>query len=165
MRTDFGLRNCGIFLFSISVCCLTSPVAADDLDNIHTAKAVWDVTTGDEKNFLDKMALIKQTAVGLEKHGIKPDFIIVLRGKAAKFITKSLKGTKFERHIVPNMDKAQNALSDLRQSGTQVEICAIAMSQAKITHDNVQPFAAVQQNVLENLIVLQNKGYAYMPVH
>ena len=46
-----------------------------------------------------------------------------------------------------------------------MEVCAIAMKRAKIQHTNVQPFATIQDNVFENLIVLQNKGYAYMPVN
>ena len=111
------------------------------------------------------MGLIKQTADSLEKRGIKADFILVIHGKAAKFVTKTLKGTKFAKEKVAHMDKAQSALESLQKSGSHVEVCAIAMKRAKIQHTNVQPFATIQDNVYENLIVLQNKGYAYMPVN
>lgn len=145
---------------------LFSPlVHADDFADIKTAKVVWDVTTGNEKVFTDRMGLIKQTAESLQKRGIKPEFVLVIHGKAAQFVTRTLKGTKFAKHKVPGMKKAQSALKSLQSSGTPVEVCAIAMKRAKIEHANVQPFATIQDNVFENLIVLQNKGYAYMPVH
>jgi len=139
--------------------------SADDFAAAQSARAVWDVTTGDEKVFTDRMGLIKQTAESLQKRGIKPDFVIVIHGKAAQFVTKTLKGTKFAKLKVPGMSKAQSSLKSLQDSGTPVEVCAIAMKRAKIEHSNVQPFATIQDNVFENLIVLQNKGYAYMPVH
>lgn len=153
-----------LLLFT-AVAVYTTGVRADDFSGIQTAKVVWDITTGKEKVFLDRMGLIKQTAVGLEKRGIKPEFVLVIHGKAAKFVTKTLKGTKFEKENVPGMSKAQTALQAFQRSGTSVEVCAIAMKRGKIEHSNVQPFATIQDNVFENLIVLQNKGYAYMPVH
>lgn len=153
-------------LLLLAITSVYTPLAsADDFADIQSAKVVWDVTTGDEKVFLDRMDLIKQTADGLQKRGIKPDFVVVIHGKAAQFVTKTLKGTKFAKAKVPGMAKAQSALKSLQSSGTPVEVCAIAMKRAKIEHTNVQPFATIQDNVFENLIVLQNKGYAYMPVH
>ena len=47
---------------------------------------------------------------------------------------------------------------------TKIEVCAIAMKRGKIEDKNVQPFAVIESNVWENIAVLQNKGYAYMPV-
>ena len=149
----------------VSVALYTQAARADDFANAQSAKAVWDITTGDEKVFIDRMDLIKQTADSLQKRGIKPDFVLVIHGKAAQFVTKTLKGTKFAKAKVPGMKKAQSALKSLQSSGTPVEVCAIAMKRAKIEHSNVQAFATIQDNVFENLIVLQNKGYAYMPIH
>ena len=149
----------------VTVATYTTAARADDFAGVQSAKAVWDITTGDEKVFIDRMDLIKQTADSLEKRGIKPEFVLVIHGKAAQFVTKTLKGTKFAKQKVPGMEKAQSALKGLQSSGTPVEVCAIAMKRAKIEHSNVQPFATIQDNVFENLIVLQNKGYAYMPVH
>jgi intracellular sulfur oxidation DsrE/DsrF family protein len=143
----------------------TTAASADDFAGTKSVKAVWNITTGDEKVFIDRMGLIKQTADSLEKRGIKADFVLVIHGKAAKFVTKTLKGTKFAKEKVAHMAKAQSALESLKKAGSQVEVCAIAMKRAKIQHTNVQPFATIQDNVFENLIVLQNKGYAYMPVN
>ena len=155
----------GALLILVAVSAYSTAASADDFVGVQSAKAVWDVTTGDEKVFIDRMDLIKQTAASLQKRGIKADFVLVIHGKAAQFVTRTLKGTKFAKSKVPGMARAQSALKSFQDSGTPVEVCAIAMKRAKIEHSNVQPFATIQDNVFENLIVLQNKGYAYMPVH
>jgi len=165
MRTFLPMTLCGSLMLLVLVATHAQAVNADDFSGVRTAKAVWDITVGNEKVFLDRMDLIKQTAENLRKRGIRPEFILVIHGEAAIFVTKSLKGTRFANQELIDLDKAQVALKDLQRDGSQVEVCSIAMQRARITHKNVQSFASIQNNVLENLIVLQNKGYAYMPVH
>jgi intracellular sulfur oxidation DsrE/DsrF family protein len=138
---------------------------ADDFAGIQTAKVVWNVTTGDEKVFLDRMDLIQQTADSLKKRGIKPEFVVIIHGHAAKFVAKDLKGTKFAKDKLPKLQQAHSSLASLTHNGVPVEVCAIALKRAKIKHSNVRDFAVIQENVFENLIVLQNKGYAYMAVN
>lgn len=143
---------------------LAPTTRADDFTGVQRAKAVWNFTKGDEKIFLDRIQLIKQTADGLRKKGIEPDFVIILHGAAAKFATKTLAGTKFAKDKLAKLAQTQETLKSLKDSGTNVEICKIALDRGKIKNDNVQPFAVIQENVFENLITLQNKGYAYMEV-
>ena len=143
----------------------TTSARAEDFAGVKTAKAVWDITTGDEKIFVDRIGLIKKTADGLKKRGIQPDFVLVIHGPAAKFATKTLAGTKFEKEKLNNLDKAQSTLQNIMEEGSKIEVCSIAMERGKIAKDNVQPFAVIEDNVFENTIVLENKGYAYMPVH
>lgn len=138
---------------------------ADDFSGLTTAKVVWNVTTGDEKVFLDRMDLIQQTAESLKKRGIKPVFVVIIHGHAAKFVAKHLKGTKFAKDKLPKLNQAHSSLESLKHNGMPVEVCAIALKRGKIAKSNVRDFAVIQKNVFENLIVLQNKGYAYMPVN
>ncbi|MCP5372734.1 MAG: DsrE family protein [Hyphomicrobiales bacterium] len=136
----------------------------EDLGGVSEAKTVWDVTTGDEARFNDRMGLIKQTADGLRSKGIEPKFVVLIHGKASKFATKSLAGTKFEKAPVKDMGKAQGQLKSLTDIGIPVRLCGIAMSRTKIKSDNVIEYVTQVDNVFENLIALQNKGYAYMEV-
>ncbi len=144
---------------------LVGASVADDFSGTTSAKAVWNVTTGDEKVFLDRMDLIQQTADSFKKRGIKPDFVVIIHGPAAKFVAKDLDGTKFAKDKLPKLEQAHKSLASLKQNGMPVEVCAIALKRAKIKHENVRDFAVIQDNVFENLIVLQNKGYSYMPVN
>ena len=139
---------------------------ADIFKGVATAKTAWDVTVGDEKKFNDRMDLIRQTAESLKKRGIQPDFVVLIRGPATKFVTQTLDATNFEKEKdkIKNMTGAQATLKKLKDSGVPVEVCAVAMGVQKVAKNNVQPFVTIADNVWENLIVLQNKGYAYMPV-
>lgn len=141
------------------------PVQAQDFEGVKTAKAVWDVTAGNGKIFIDRMHLIRETAESLKKRGIQPDFVLAIHGPASKFTAKTLTGTKFEKEKLSSLEEARSALQRLQAEGAKVEVCSISLGRGKIAKDNVQPFAVIEDNVLENLIVLQNKGYAYMPVH
>ncbi|MHB9117032.1 MAG: DsrE family protein [Burkholderiales bacterium] len=143
----------------------SAPSIGSDFTGVKKAKAVWDITTGDEKTFLDRIDLIRQTAESLKKRGIKPDFVLVIHGPAAKFATKSLAGTKFEKDKLEKLPQTQSTLESMKGDGMKIEICSIAMDRGKIEKDNVQPFAVIEDNVFENTIILENKGYAYMPVH
>lgn len=141
-----------------------APVQAQDFEGAKTAKAVWDITAGNEQVFIDRMHLIKTTAEGLKNRGIQPDFVLAIHGPATKFTAKTLAGTKFEKERLSGLERAQSVLQSLQGEGAKIEVCAIALDRGRIAKDNVQPFAVIEGNVLENLIVLQNKGYAYMPV-
>lgn len=144
---------------------LARTATADDFSDVKTAKAVWNITTGDEKRFLDRMDLIQQTADSFRERGIQPEFVLIIHGHAAKFVAKDLHGTKFEKEKLQKLTQAHKSLAQLQQNGMPVEVCAIALNRAKIKDENVRDFAVIQKNVFENLIVLQNKGYAYMPVN
>lgn len=159
INTFVAMLFAGLLLAAASMLC-----HADDFAGTKSVKAVWDVTTGDEKTFNDRIGLIRQTADSLKKRGITSDFVLLIHGPAAKFVTKSLSGTKFEKDKLESLTKTQSTLESLTKDGMKVEVCAIAMSRGKIDKSNVQPFAVIQDNVFENSITLQNKGYAYMPV-
>jgi len=139
-------------------------VLAGDFDGIKQVKVVWDITVGDEKTFTDRMGLIKETAEDLKRRGLQPEFVLAIHGPAAKYVTKTLEGTKFEKDKIEKLDAIQTSMDDLKKDGMKIEVCAIAMKRGKIDDKNIQPFAVIEKNVWENITVLQNKGYAYMPV-
>ncbi|MBM3566117.1 MAG: DsrE family protein [Alphaproteobacteria bacterium] len=154
---------------AVTAVAVAGPVRAQSGDifkGVTGAKVVWDVTEGDENKFNARMDLIGKTAESLKKRGIKPEFVLTIRGPATKFVTKTLDKTNFEKEKdkIKNMAGAQASLKKLQDSGTQVEVCAVAMGVQKVEKDNVQPFIPIADNVWETLIVLQNKGYAYMPI-
>ena len=137
---------------------------ANDFADVKEAKTVWDITTGDEKIFTDRIGLIKLTAEMLTKRGIKPEFVLMIHGPAAKFVTKSVEGTKFQKETIASMQKIQSMMSDIKDNGAKIDVCSIALHRGEIKNENVMPFAVIEDNVWENTIILQNKGYAYMPV-
>ena len=134
------------------------------IEGIRQVKVVWDITAGDEKVFTDRIGLIKETAESLKKRGLQPEFVLAIHGPAAKYVTKSLAGTKYEKDKIEKLGAIQTSMDNLKKDGMKIEVCAIAMKRGQIEDKNVQPFAVIETNVWENITVLQNKGYAYMPV-
>lgn len=138
--------------------------AMTDLDGVKTAKTVWDISTGNEAKFNSRIRLIKQTADGFRKKGITPKFVVLIRGGASKFVTKTIQGTKFAGNQLQDLNLTQSALASLSANGIPVRVCKIAMKGKKIRTDNVLKFVTQVDNSFENLIALQIKGYAYMEV-
>jgi intracellular sulfur oxidation DsrE/DsrF family protein len=90
--------------------------------------------------------------------------VLAIHGPATKYVAKSLVGTKYEKDKIEKLDAIQTSMDSLKKDGMKIEVCAVAMKRSKIEDKNVQPFAVIESNVLENIVVLQNRGYAYMPV-
>ncbi|MCB1550042.1 MAG: DsrE family protein [Hyphomicrobiaceae bacterium] len=143
------------------------PRSLDTFKGVSRAKAVWDITTGDEKTLARGIGLIGRTAEMLRKRGIEPEFILLIRGPATKIVAKSRAGTAFasDKTAEKDLERIREQLRALQKSGTKVEVCAIATKGRKISPGNIHEMFVVEDNVFENLIVLQNKGYAYMPLH
>lgn len=160
----------GLALFAIlgwqapSYAAATSTGTMIDLEGVKVAKTVWDISTGNEARFNSRIRLIKQTADGFRKKGITPQFVVLIRGGATKFVAKSVEGTKFTDEPVEDLNATQAALEALTTAGVPVRVCAIAMKGTKVKPDNVIKFITQVDNSFENLIALQIKGYAYMEV-
>ncbi len=154
---------CTGFLF-IGTCFFPATIVASDFEGIKQVKVVWDITAGDEKVFTDRIGLIRETAEDLKDRGLHPEFVLAIHGPAAKYVAKSLEGTQYAKDKIEKLGAIQASMDDLKKEGMKIEVCAIAMKRGKIEDKNVQPFAVIENNVWENITVLQNKGYAYMPV-
>lgn len=159
MRKDLSIAMVLIFMLVILA---PSLAASGDFDGLKEAKVVWDVTSGDEKVFTDRINLIHQTAESLKKRGITPVFVIGIRGPATKFVTKSVEGTKFDKDKIEKKDEIQQKLLKAAEDGIKIKQCSIPMQRFNVAKNNVVEFIEVVDNVWESMIALQNKGYAYI---
>lgn len=159
MKKDMSITMVLIFIL---VMLAPSLAKSGDFDGLKEAKVVWDVTSGDEKVFTDRINLIQQTAESLKKKGITPVFVIGVRGPATKFLTKSLEGTKFEKDKIEKKDEIQQKLLKVTEGGIKIKQCSIPMQRFNVAKNNVVEFIEVVDNVWESMIALQNKGYAYI---
>lgn len=142
---------------------MTRPV--NYFNELKRVAAVYDFTTGDENMFCDRIGLIKLTAENFHKRGIETDFVILIHGPSTKFVTKSQNGTKFDGEKVARLPDIHALMKDLSDSGNaRIVTCGIAMGRHLVGKDNLMPFTAVEENVAEISIALQNRGYAYMQV-
>jgi hypothetical protein len=142
------------------------PTAApiEDCRGLTSARAVWDIITGDARRFCDRLALIIDTAEQFKVNGIETDFVILLHAGATQFAARTLKGTKFDGPAAPDLSDAHGLLSRFAAGGGRIEVCGIAMARSAIAPGNVIPCAVIERNVFVNAVALQNRGYAYVPI-
>jgi intracellular sulfur oxidation DsrE/DsrF family protein len=135
-----------------------------DFAGLRRAQAVWDFTTGDERRFCDRLALVIDAAEQFRRHGVQADFVLLLHGPATQFGARSLAGTKFAERGAQDLAAAHALLQKFAGMGGRIEICGIAMERSAIGPDNVIAGAVIERNVFANSIALQNRGYAYVPI-
>lgn len=136
----------------------------EDCIGLSHARAVWDVTTGDARRFLDRVGLIIDAAEQFRESGIAADFVILLHAQATQFAARSLTGTKFDHGGAPDLAPIHGLMKRFTENGGRIEVCRIAMDRCQIAPENVIACAGIERNVFVNSVALQNRGYAYMPI-
>ena len=129
MKLFSNIACTSLFVVGTSIFPLT--VLASDFEGIRQVKVVWDITAGDEKVFTDRIGLIKETAESLKKRGLQPEFVLAIHGPAAKYVTKSLAGTKYEKDKIEKLGAIQTSMDNLKKDGMKIEVCAIAMKRGR----------------------------------
>lgn len=145
---------------------------ADALQGVKTGKAVFDVSLGEPAKLALHLAVIKETHEGLVKQGVKPDFIILLRGPAVlPFAQKPAASAqpdetaRFTAELngmtAKEIARLTAALKDL---GVRFEVCGLATRLLKVDNATIVPQAKVVANTFVSLIGYQSKGYAIIPI-
>jgi len=135
-----------------------------DFEGMDEANAVWDFIMGEGLFFHDRLQLVQDSFNAFKGWGIKPNFYIIIRGRATKFVAKSLSNTAFADEDISNLSDIHSALAALSDAGVRIGVCKDALANGSISEDNVAPFATPEGHAVEVGIALQNKGYAYMRI-
>lgn len=129
-------------------------------------KIVWDVTIGNEALFEDRLGLIQQTADVIRKKGMTPKFVLVVHGPATKFMTRSLKGTKFENEKIRRLPDIQRIIAGMNEKERMRFVqCQVPMIRNNVADDNLLTCVELSETVFFDLAVLQMEGYAYIPIN
>lgn len=130
----------------------------------HSARGVWDFTTGDARRFCDRLSLIIDTAEEFRRRGVAVDFVLLLHAAATQFGARTLRGTKFDKPDAADLAPAHDLLRRFAGVGGRIVVCGIAMERSAVAEDNVIEGATIERNVFVSSVALQNLGYAYMPI-
>ncbi|HZP94190.1 MAG TPA: hypothetical protein VFB20_15110 [Burkholderiales bacterium] len=136
----------------------------NDFAGLKEARAVWDFSTGDEKIFLERLGLVKNSIEILRRNGVTPRYVMLLRGAVLKFVAKSVDRTSFAGERFEKLDRIHAELEELARLGVKIEACLYAMNKRGVAADNVLALVVLEENVFANAIALQNSGYAFMQV-
>ena len=140
-----------------------APSDAEALKGLTSAKAVFDITTGNPKKLNFYLNLIESTAKSMQAAGVKTDFVLAFRGPATFYTSMDRKKVKMDDMMMA--DKISTKLKSLSSTpGMELTQCAVAAHALKVDVKTINPAVKVIGNSWVSLIAYQNKGYAIVPV-
>jgi intracellular sulfur oxidation DsrE/DsrF family protein len=132
------------------------------LQGLHEAKIAFDITEGDGKALLAKLAVIDETRQSLIQQGVTPHFVLAFRSGATFFVQTEVDKIKPEhREYAP---KIVAKLQELKKAPgiESLEQCSVAIRLTHITADHIVPEVKVVGNGWISLMAYQARGYAYI---
>ena len=122
-------------------------------------KAVFDCSSSDERFVLNRLFLIERTAKDFKEDGLNYRFVITLHSGCVLFLKKNLSTFPPKKRII--IRDIQNQLEILKELyGLQVKACNIALNRYKLKKKDIVDFVDIVKNSWQEVIILQNKGYA-----
>jgi len=132
------------------------------LQGLHEAKIAFDITEGDGKALLAKLAVIDETRQSLIQQGVTPHFVLAFRSGATFFVQTDMEKIKPEHR-----EYAPKIVAKLQELSTAVGIdgleqCSEAMRLTHVTAEHIVPEVKVVGNGWISLMAYQARGYAYI---
>ncbi len=133
---------------------------SDSLSGLTTVRAVIDLNQG-KANLLDlRLVSIRKTFESLKSEGVRPVFIVVVRGDASAFMAESDKYiSSMDTGLKKIMHKRINELKDM---GVRFQQCGLSLAFMKIDQSEIINGAEIVKNGYISLAGYQNKGYALL---
>lgn len=132
------------------------------LKGLKEAKAYFDVTVGNPKILLIRLQLIEKTHNQLVTAGVKPNFVIGIRGKASSFFTK---GTDYVIETdLPEKEQIAALVKRLKTQNIVMEQCLIAAGFEGIDVADFLPQVELVANGYISMIGYQAQGYSLVPM-
>ncbi|MGE4497313.1 MAG: DsrE family protein [Deferribacterales bacterium] len=133
---------------------------SDSLSGLSTVRAVIDLNQG-KANLLDlRLVSIRKTFESLKSEGVKPVFIVVVRGDASAFMAES---DKYISSMDTGLKKIMHKrINELRDMGVRFQQCGLSLAFMKIDQSEIINGAEIVKNGYISLAGYQNKGYALL---
>lgn len=139
------------------------PNDARALAGLHSAKAVFDITTNNPKKLYFYLNLVEQTARSMQAEGVKPEFVLTFRGPATFYMSRDRSKISLEDSEMA--DKIEKKIAELGHiSAVHMEQCAVAAKALHVERNTIYSPITVVGNSWISLIGYQAKGYALVPV-
>lgn len=146
---------------------MTRPAAAasesrDELAGVTEMKVAFDITDGNPKAVLLKLATIDLTRKQLIDSGVTPKMVVAFRGDASYFTQTDLDKIKPEDR--EDAKKIAAKIHELHAApGVQsVEQCTVPLASRKLRSADLLPDVKLVRNGWISLVAYQQKGYAYI---
>ena len=136
---------------------------ADALRGVTTGKGLFLIDFNDPKKTAFYLDIIQGTYHGMQRQGVKPEFIIVFIGPTVRFLTTRPEEDLLLEYETTLKDIAQS-VKTLNELGVKLEICAVATRVFQIDNTTVLPELKVVGDGFISLIGYQTQGYHLVPL-
>lgn len=125
-------------------------------------KAVFDCESNNARFVLGRLFLIERTIKNFKEDNLKYKFEITIHGGCVLFLRKDL--SKFSPRKRHQIEDLQNQLEILKELyNVQIKACNIALNRYGLKKKDIIDFVDIVKNSWQEIIILQNKGYALVP--
>jgi intracellular sulfur oxidation DsrE/DsrF family protein len=141
------------------------PDAALQPDRNQTYKVVFSVTKGstDPKDLNDALDHVARTVNVFASAGVPLDhlkFVVIVHGQALPVVLDHAHYQKRLGTSNPNL----KLISELKAAGVQLYVCGQALAGMKYDDSEVNPDFKIALSALSSIVILQQQGYALMPM-
>lgn len=141
------------------------PNAAIQPDRGQTYKTVFSVTKGasDPKDLNDALDHVARAVNVFASAGVPLDhlkFVVIVHGPALPLVLDNAQYRKRFNVDNPNL----KLIHELTAAGVQIVVCGQALAAMKYDAADVNPEIKVALSALSTIIILQQQGYALMPM-
>ena len=133
------------------------------LENVKSAKAVFDLRTGQPMVAFNTLELIGKTYKALIDAKKKPKFVVVFFGPSLRLISRNTSG--FKPDEVKVLHKIAQTVSALSREGIKLEICLVSAKNFHVNPESVLPEIDKVPNGWIALIEYQARGYSLVPAY
>lgn len=132
------------------------------LRGVDIAKAYFDVTVGNPSLLLLRLQLVEKTYNQLQAAGVRPEFVIGIRGKASNFFTN---GNDYVLDVdLSEKEQITKLVKKLKKLGTDIEQCRIAADLQEIAPKDFLPEISLVANGYVSMIGYHAQGYGLVPM-
>jgi intracellular sulfur oxidation DsrE/DsrF family protein len=125
-------------------------------------KAVFDCSSSDARFVLSRLFLIQKTAENFKEDNLNYKFEITMHGGCVLFLKKKL--SEFPQKKRLTIQDIQHQIEILKELyGVKIKACNIALSRFNLKREDIVDFVDIVKNSWQEIIILQNKGYALVP--
>lgn len=160
MKKAWTLSLLTLFLLSTAHAAALSNKQA--LKGLSKVNIVCDITVGDPQRLITRMVFLDETYTQLLDAGVKPGIVMVFRGPASRFVTRT------DRYIKPAQRKYRLEMADwiahFGRLGFVIEQCGIAAKSNGIDRKDFLPQVRLVANGYVSLVGYQSRGYALLPM-
>lgn len=143
------------------------PAASPDdrtaLQGLSTGKAVFDIRIGDARQLLFALKVIEETATGLQRQQVTPDFILTFRGATVPLLRRTPDAATPQEQAI--LAEIHERLATFHSRQMPLEACNVAARLFKVEAADLDPALKLVGNSIVSLIGYQQQGYALIPMY